>query len=99
MKSQPLDPGQRPLHGGTMELQSLGEFGKGGLGYIAAALRNDSDQVWLRGQATIGLERVDCLELAGGGCDGSLEVGRLGVDDSIEVSADRSRDLARFEFK
>src|ERR1035437_5764083 len=95
MKGEPLDPGQGSLHRGTMELQSLGQFRESSFRYVAAPLRNHPDQVGLSCQATVGFERIDGLELAGGGGDGTLEVGRFGVDDAIEVAPDRARDLPR----
>ena len=99
MKSKPFDPGQCSLHGGTVELQPFGQFREARLGNVAAALCNDSDQVGLGSETTVCLERFDRLELAGRGRDRSLEVGRFRVDDPIEVSADRPRDLPRFEFE
>jgi hypothetical protein len=99
VESQLLDPGQRSLHGGAVQLQSLGEFRERGFGYVAATLGDDPHDVGLRSEATVGLELADGLELASRGGNGSLEIGRFGVDDAIQVAADGARDLPRFEFQ
>jgi len=82
-----------------VELQTLGELRECGLRDVAPALGHDSDQVRLSRQATVRFERIDCFELAGGGFDRALEIGRFGVDDAIEVASDCPRDLARFELQ
>ena len=42
---------------------------------------------------------VDRVELAAGRADRALEVGRLGVEDPVELAAQRPRDLARLELQ
>ena len=42
---------------------------------------------------------VDRVELAAGGADRALEVGRFGVEDAVELAAQRPRDLARLELE
>ena len=51
------------------------------------------------GEAPVGLERRDRIELAAGGADRALEVRRLGVEDAVELAAQGPRDLARLDLE
>ena len=51
------------------------------------------------GQPPVRVEDRDRVELAAGGADRPLEVRRLGVEDPVEVAAQRARHLARLELE
>ena len=50
-------------------------------------------------EPAVGVERRDGVELAAGGADRALEVRRLGVEDPVELAAQRPRDLPRLELE
>ena len=68
-------------------------------GVSRRAVGDEPDDVRLLGEAAVGVELVDRRELAAGRADRPLEVGRLGVEDAVELAAERPRDLARLELE
>ena len=94
-----LDPLERPLDGRAMEVQPLRELGERRLGGLAARGRDDPDDLRLPGEPAVRLEDRDRVELAARGAHRPLEVRRLGVEDAVEVAAQRPRHLARLELE
>ena len=96
---EPLEALERALDGGAMDLEPLGELGETRFGGLAAGLRHQPDGVRLRPEPAVGVERVDRIELPPGGAHRALEVGRLGVQDAIELTAQRPRHLTRLDLE
>ena len=99
MEGEPLDALERPLDGRAVEPEPLGQLGERGLGRLPPCLGDEPDDVWLLGEAAIAVELVDRRDLPARRADGSLEVRRLGVEDPVQVAAQRPRDLARLELE
>ena len=82
-----------------MELEPLGQLAKCRLRGSAARVRDEPDDVWLPGEAAVGLELVDRRDLAAGGADGPLEVGGFRVQDPVQIAAECPRDLSRLDLE
>ena len=68
-----------------------------GVARLASATRRTDD--WLTGQAAVGVEDGDRVELAARGADRPLQVGRLGIEHPVELPAKGARDLARLDLE
>ena len=99
MEREPLDALERPLDGRAMEAEALGELRERRLRRLAAGRGHEPDDGRLLGESAVAVELADRRELAAGRPDRPLEVGRLGVDDAVELAAQRPRDLARLELE
>ena len=75
-RRQPLEPLERPLDGRAMDLEALGELGQARLRGLAPRLGDAAARRRAGRQPPVRLERVDRIELATGGADRALEVGR-----------------------
>ena len=96
---QTLDPLESALDGRAMELEPCGQIGEGRLRRLASGGGHDPDDRRLLGEPSVGLEPVDRPELARR-CDHStLEIGRLGVDDPVDIAPHGSCDLPTVEFE
>jgi hypothetical protein len=74
VKSEALDPLQRPLDGRSVQTEPLGEFRESGLGLLAPRVGYQADDVRLLGQATVCGDHVDRLALPRRGRHGSLSL-------------------------
>ena len=74
-----------------MEAEPLGQLGERRLGRRAAGGGHEPDDGRLLGEPAVGLELVDRPELPAGRHDRPLEVGRLGVDDPVDVAPEGPR--------
>ena len=66
---------------------------------LAAGVGDEPDDVRLVGEPAVRLELGDRVELPAGRADRPLEVRRLGVEDPVELAAQRPRHLARLELE
>ena len=96
---EPLDPLQGALDGGSMELEAFGELRERRFGGLAARVSDEAHDVGLFRHPPVGVEHRDRVELATGRRNGPLEVGRLGVEDPVELAAQRAGHLAGLELE
>jgi hypothetical protein len=87
------------LDSGAVEREPVGELAQGGFGRFPSCGGNDPDDVGLLPQSPIGVEVGDCGELPSGGADRAMEVRRLGVQDAIQLAAERARHLSGLELE
>lgn len=85
-----FDALQRSLDGRSVRTEPLRKVGQAGFRRRAASIGDAADRRWLVGQAPVRIEDVNRLELPAGGADRPLEVGRFGVEDTIELSTKRA---------
>src|SRR3954469_10933400 len=96
---QSLDAFQRALDRRTMYLEPFGKLGEGRLGRLASGIGDGPDQERLLLHPAVSLEHGDGVELAACRGDRSLEIRRLGVEDAVELAAQRPRDLPGLELE
>ena len=93
---QPLQPLERPLDGGAMEVEPLGELGEGRPPASRAGRRRRARTRYgwraSRPSASSSAIAASCRPAAS---TARVEVGRLGVDHPVQVAPHRPRDLAR----
>lgn len=99
MEGHALDPLEGALDAGAMEAEALGNLGERRLGCFAPGLGHDSHDIRLFCQPSVPFKLVDGGELAAGRSHRSLEVCRFGVQDTIELPAQRPRDLTGFQLE
>ena len=81
-------------------LEPLGELAERRLGRLAAGVGDRAGRrTAARPARPSRLELLDRRDLAAGRPDGPLEVRRLGVEDPVQVAAERPRHLARLELE
>ena len=83
----------------AVDLEPVGELTQARLGRLAARRRHQPDEVRLLRQASVGIERLDRVELPAGRADRALEVRGLGVQDAVELAAKRPGDLPRLDLE
>ena len=99
VQREPLDPLEGALDRRSMEPSRSASSDSVASGVSRRASATARTRTGCSREPAVRLERVDRRELAAGGRDRPLEVGRLGVEDAVELAAQRPRDLPRLELE
>jgi len=89
VEGEALDAIQGALDRRPVQAQPLCKLTKRGFGFIDPGLSHETYHIRLFGQSTIGLQYGNRLEISRRGRHGPLQIGRLGVDDTIYVAPNR----------
>jgi hypothetical protein len=98
-RRQPLEPLEGTLDGRAMDLEPLGEFGEARLRCLTPPIGDEADHVRLLRKTAVRLERRDRVELTTRRAHGPLEVRRFRIEDAVELTAKRARDLAGLDLE
>src|SRR3954452_24325718 len=98
-RCQPLETLERALDRGAMDLEPLREVPEARFRRVPACLGHHPHDVRLGGETAVGVERVDRVKLADRGAHRALEVRRFGIEDAVQLAAQRPRYLSRLELE
>jgi hypothetical protein len=99
VECEALDAVKGALDGGPVQAQPLGKIAESGLGLLNAGRGYHPNDIRLLGEASVRLQHGNRLEVARGGAHGPLQVGRLGVDNPIDVTPNRPGYLPRLHLQ
>ena len=86
MERKPLQPFQGPLHRRTVDRETFGQIRQAHLGGISTSLRHTAHDGGLHGQAAVGFEGGDRVQVPASRTDRTLQVGLLRVEHPIQFT-------------
>ena len=96
---QPLQAFEGTLDCGAVGAEALGEISEARLGRGPPGVGHHPNGRRQRRQPAVGVQDGDGIELPSGRTDRPLQVGGLGVEDPIELTAEGARHLASLDFE